>query len=89
LYAGNKKTDVPSRVPLLPTAERTLKKYEHDIEYKLKEVMLPVLSNQKMNAYPKEIADVCGIHITLTYPIARHTFATTVTLSNGVPIETV
>jgi site-specific recombinase XerD len=42
-----------------------------------------------MNAYLKEIADVCGISKTLTFHIARHTFATTVTLSNGVPIETV
>jgi len=50
---------------------------------------LPVLSNQKMNAYLKEIADLCGIHKRLTFHIARHTFATTITLSNGVPIETV
>ena len=47
------------------------------------------LSNQKMNSYLKEIADACGISKNLTYHIARHTFATTVTLSNGVPIETV
>jgi len=51
--------------------------------------VLPILSNQKMNSYLKEIADVCGINKILTYHIARHTFATTVTLSNGVPIETV
>lgn len=51
--------------------------------------MLPVLSNQKMNSYLKEIADACGINKNLTYHIARHTSATTVTLSNGVPIETV
>src|ERR1700760_2451006 len=50
---------------------------------------LPILSNQKMNAYLKEIADCCGIKKHLTFHIARHTFATTVTLSNGVPIETV
>lgn len=42
-----------------------------------------------MNAYLKEIADVCGITKKLTFHLARHTFATTVTLSNGVPIETV
>jgi site-specific recombinase XerD len=42
-----------------------------------------------MNAYLKEIADVCGIRNNLTFHIARHTFATTVTLSSGVPIETV
>jgi site-specific recombinase XerD len=51
--------------------------------------LLPVLSNQKMNAYLKEIADVCGISKNLTFHLARHTFATTVTLTNGVPIETV
>jgi integrase/recombinase XerD len=46
-------------------------------------------SNQKVNAYLKEIADVCGITKKMTFHIARHTFATTVTLTNGVPIETV
>ncbi len=51
--------------------------------------LLPVLSNQKMNAYLKEIADLCKIIKELTFHIARHTFATTVTLSNGVPIESV
>lgn len=42
-----------------------------------------------MNSYLKEIADVCGINRTITFHLARHTFATTVTLSNDVPIETV
>lgn len=51
--------------------------------------ILPVLSNQKMNAYLKEIGDVCGITKNLTFHLARHTFATTVTLSKGIPIETV
>ena len=50
---------------------------------------MPVLSNQRMNSYLKEIADICGITKTLTFHMARHTFATTVTLSNGVPIESV
>jgi len=50
--------------------------------------VLPVLTNQKMNAYLKEIADICGVTKRLTFHIARHTFATTVTLGNGVPIET-
>jgi site-specific recombinase XerD len=50
---------------------------------------LPIFSNQKMNAYLKEIADVCGIQKELTYHTARHTFATTVTLNNNVPIESV
>ena len=51
--------------------------------------MLPIHSNQKMNAYLKEIADLCGISKNLSMHVARHTFATSVTLSNGVPIETV
>jgi site-specific recombinase XerD len=54
-----------------------------------KNQLLPILSNQKMNSYLKEIAAVCGINKELTFHIARHTFATTVTLSNGVPLETV
>ncbi len=60
-----------------------------NIECQLKGKVLAVLSNQKMNSYLKEIADKCDIHFNLTFHIARHTFATTVTLSNGVPIETV
>ncbi|MGW1456526.1 site-specific integrase [Salegentibacter agarivorans] len=51
--------------------------------------LLPIFSNQKTNAYIKEIADLCGINKNLTFHLARHTFATTVTLSNGVPIESV
>ena len=51
--------------------------------------LLPILSNQKMNAYLKEIGDVCEIDKNITFHLARHTFATTVTLSKGVPIETV
>lgn len=42
-----------------------------------------------MNEYLKEISDLCEIGFDLTFPTARHTFATTVTLSNGVPLETV
>jgi site-specific recombinase XerD len=83
------KTDTRSNVPILPTAEAILEKYaEHSNIIKSKK-MLPVLSNQKMNAYLKEIADLCGITKNLTFHLARHTFATTVTLSNGVPIESV
>jgi integrase/recombinase XerD len=53
------------------------------------ELLLPVYSNQKTNKYLKEIAIELGIRKKLTFHVARHTFATTVTLSNGVPIETV
>ncbi len=74
--------------------EQTLKelqalKYLKDHPQCVDGKLLPVLSNQKMNAYLKEIGDVCGIDKSLTFNIARHTFATTVTLSNGVPIESV
>jgi len=55
----------------------------------IKKVLLPVLTNQKMNAYLKEIAEVCGIPLNLTSYIGRHTFATTVTLNNNVSIESV
>lgn len=51
--------------------------------------LLPVMSNQRMNSYLKELADLCGITKELTFHCAKHTFATTVTLTNGVPIETV
>lgn len=89
IFTKRQKTDSPSRIPLLPIALSILKLYEDHLQCKFQDKVLPVLSNQKMNSYLKEIADVCGIHKKLTYHIARHTFATTVTLSNGVPIETV
>jgi site-specific recombinase XerD len=54
-----------------------------------KGTLLPVLTNQKYNSYLKELADICGIYKNLTTHTARHTFATTVTLSNGAPIESV
>lgn len=82
------KTKVRSSIPILPTAEAIIEKYVEHPDVNIKR-LLPVLSNQKMNAYLKEIADVCGIHKNLTFHLARHTFATTVTLSNGVPIESV
>jgi integrase len=83
------KTDSPTRIPILPQATRILELYSSHKEYQVKDKALPIISNQKMNAYLKEIADCCGITQNLTFHIARHTFATTITLSNGVPIETV
>ena len=74
---------------MLPTALEIIDRYKDNVECQLKGKVLPVLSNQKMNSYLKEIADTCKIPTNLTFHIARHTFATTVTLSNGVPIETV
>ena len=83
------KTDTRSNIPLLPPALAIIKKYENSPLSVSKGVLLPVLSNQKSNAYLKEIADLCGIKKNLTTHLARHTFATTVTLSNGVRIESV
>lgn len=89
IFAERKKTDTTSRIPLLPVAATILERYTDHPGCVNKGLLLPVLTNQKMNSYLKEIADVCGINETLTFHIARHTFATTVTLSNGVPIESV
>jgi len=83
------KTDTPTRVPLLPSASEIINRYAFHPVCCHKGKVLPVSTNEKMNAYLKEIAGVCGINKKLTYHTARHTFATTVTLSNGVPIETV
>jgi site-specific recombinase XerD len=89
IFKNRQKTDTTSKIPLLPTAQEIINKYSEHPVCKNEKKLLPILSNQKMNAYLKEIADVCEINKDLTFHIARHTFATTVTLSNGVPIETV
>jgi site-specific recombinase XerD len=83
------KTNSLSSIPLLEVPVAILEKYRDHAQVKSGKVVLPVLTNQKSNAYLKEIADVCGIKKNLTTHLARHTFATTVTLSKGVPIETV
>ena len=89
IFTSRQKTDTLSRIPLLPDAIDILERYKDFPSCENADRLLPVLSNQKMNTYLKEIADCCGIHKPFTYHTARHTFATTVTLSNGVPIETV
>ncbi len=83
------KTDIPVNTPLLPKAVEILKKYKSNPRAAITSTVFPVVSNQKVNAYLKEIASICGITKNITFHLARHTFATTVTLSNGVPIETV
>jgi site-specific recombinase XerD len=89
IFINRTKTDTRSNIPLLPIASAILEKYEDHPQVVNQDKLLPILSNQKMNSYLKEIADVCEINKELTFHIARHTFATTVTLSNGVPIESV
>ncbi|MCF0072204.1 site-specific integrase [Dyadobacter sp. CY261] len=89
LIINRQKTDSQSRVLLLPVPLQIIAKYEHEPQCEISGKLLPVSSNQKMNAYLKEIAAVCGIDRNISFHIARHTFATTVTLSNGVPMESV
>src|SRR5690606_16217936 len=89
IFTRRQKTETATRIPLLPPAIRILEKYSDHPQCVNQDRLLPVLSNQKMNSYLKEIADQCDIKKKMTFHIARHTFATTVTLTNGVPIETV
>ncbi|MBG7630050.1 MAG: site-specific integrase [Bacteroidetes bacterium] len=89
IYSQREKTSIPVKIPLLSKALGIIEKYKWHPNSINKETMFPTISNQKLNSYLKEIADVCGINKNLTFHIARHTFATTITLSNGVPIETV
>ena len=84
-----RKSSSIANVPLLPVPLAILKKYEsHPICLK-QGTCLPVVCNQKANSYLKEIADFCGIKKNLTTHAARHTFATTVTLANNVPLQEV
>ena len=81
------KTGVMSIVPLLPVAENILKKYSatddcRDFKWK-------VCSNQKLNSGLKQIADASEINKPVFCHLARHTFATTITLSNGISMESV
>ena len=86
IITKRQKTNTDVNVPLLDIPKMILKKYKGKLP---NGKVLPVISNQKLNAYLKEIADVCGIKKNLTFHLARHTFATTTTLAKGVPIETV
>ena len=88
IFTKREKNDEAVKIPLLEKALDIIKKYDQGSEHK-QEKLLPVFSNQKVNIYLKEIASILKINKKLTLHAARHTFATTVTLSNGVPIETV
>jgi site-specific recombinase XerD len=89
IYTRRKKTDNPTRIPLLPVVQDIMEVYKDHPQCLNEDCLLPIPSNAKLNAYLKEVADICGINKYLTFHIARHTFATTVTLNNGVPIESV
>jgi integrase len=89
ISTSRKKTDESVLIPLLPQPLSIIEKYKNHPITTHKGCLLPYYSNQKLNSYLKEIADVCGIEKKLTFHLARHTFATTITLANGVPMETV
>ena len=74
---------------MLPVALQIVEKYKDDLECQIKGTLLPIDSNMNLNLRLKRIAKACSINKTLTTHIGRHTFATTVTLANGVPIESV
>jgi site-specific recombinase XerD len=82
---SRKKTGNRLSIPLLPRAKAIIDRYRGTLSNRL----LPVCSNQRFNGYLKEIADICNIEKNITSHIGRHTFATTITLSKGIPIETV
>lgn len=85
LVLRRKKSGIPVRLRLLKVPSMILDKYASECEGNL---LLPMGSNQRMNSYLKEIADCCRIHKAITFHTARHTFATTIALNNGMPIET-
>ena len=86
IMTKRQKTNVQSNILLLDVPKMVLNKYKGASP---NDKLLPILSNQKMNAYLKEVGDLCEVDKELTFHLARHTFATTVTLAKGVPIETV
>ena len=89
VFTRRHKTNTPSRVPLLQPVLEIIEKYKDHPICLNRKCLLPIPSNQKLNAYLKEIAACCDINKKLTFHMARHTFATIVTLNNGVSIESV
>jgi len=89
IHTKRQKSDIPVKIPLLPKALEIVNKYADDPRATHRGTLLPAMSNQKLNAYLKELGDLCKVKKNMSFHLARHTFATTVTLTNGVPIETV
>lgn len=86
IMTKRQKTGTDVNVPLMEIPKMILEKYHEALP---NGKILPIISNQRLNSYLKEIADICSIKKRLTFHVARHTFATTTTLAKGVPIETV
>ncbi|WP_347339014.1 site-specific integrase [Dysgonomonas sp. BGC7] len=88
IYANREKTNIISKIPLLPEADKIIKKYSSYFHLRETGYIIPVPSNQKVNAYLKEIADLAEITKNLTFRFARHSFAT-LALNYGMSIESV
>ncbi|ADR21396.1 transposase [Marivirga tractuosa] len=88
LNLTRQKTKKSIKIPLLPKAVAIIEKYKHHPISKKRKKLIPVPSNQKVNAYLKEIQDVCGIKKKLHFHLARKSFSVTIILNNAVPIET-
>lgn len=89
IMTNRQKTNTVSNIPLLSVPEEIIRKYENHPIALQSEKLLPVYTNQKINEYLKTIADNCEINKKLTFHVARHTFATTITLGNNVSMESV
>jgi site-specific recombinase XerD len=89
IITKRQKTRNAVKIPLLTKAFNLIELYQNDNRTLITNTLFPKISNQKINAYLKEIAELSGIQKNVTFHMARHTFATTVTLTNGVPIETI
>ncbi|WP_077405415.1 site-specific integrase [Cellulophaga omnivescoria] len=89
IFTSRQKTKEPVKVPLLSKSCSLIEKYKNHPLTQETNTLFPKITNEKVNFYLKEIALATGLKKNLTFHMARHTFATTVTLSNGVPIETV
>ncbi|MGE8512838.1 MAG: site-specific integrase [Chryseobacterium culicis] len=89
IMSNRQKSKSSTDIPLLPKALEIIAKYNNDPICIERGTVLPVRSNQKMNEYLKEIASLCGVYETLNTHKARRTFASTVTLNNGVSIHVV
>lgn len=88
IYTERRKNAKPVRIPLLPKAEEIINLYKVDPRSVHAGTLFPSISNQRLNSYLKELASLAKIESHLTFHVARHTFATTVALMNGLPIET-
>ncbi|WKL47836.1 phage integrase SAM-like domain-containing protein [Flavobacterium pectinovorum] len=89
IHTKRQKTGVKTNVLVIPPLKRIIEKYKDDPECTEENRLVPNRSNSNMNAYLKEIADLCGIEKNLTWYVGRHTFATTVALANNIPMEVI